>query len=360
MQTGTSLRIVTVELGERSYPVIIGRGLLGDPAPLAPYLQGRQILIVSNETVAPLYLDRLCAALPTKQLDTLLLPDGERYKTLEVMSMIFDALLESRHERNTTLVALGGGVVGDITGFAAATYQRGCNLIQVPTTLLAQVDSSVGGKTAVNHRLGKNMIGAFYQPRCVLIDLDTLTTLPPREYAAGLAEVIKYGLIADAGYYDWLVGRAESLASRDPDVLAEAVGRSCEIKASVVAEDETESGRRAILNFGHTFAHAIETWTGYSSWLHGEAVAAGMSLAMRVSIALGFIDGEQQKSLDKLLLRLDLPVSPPKGMEPEDFLKLMALDKKVVDGSIRLVLLKIGWSRGGDAGLRPKVAIGLS
>ena len=336
----TTVHTVPVELGDRSYPVLIGRGLLNRAELLGPHLHGRQVLVVSNQIVAPLYLDELRTAFPCQQLDTLLLPDGERHKNLDVVSTIFDRLVQQRHERSTTLVALGGGVVGDITGFAAATYQRGCNYIQVPTTLLAQVDSSVGGKTAVNHPLGKNLIGAFYQPRCVLIDLDTLATLPQREYAAGLAEVVKYGLICDAGYYDWLERHADELVVRNPSVLAEAVSRSCAIKAAVVAEDETEGGRRALLNFGHTFGHAIETWTGYSSWLHGEAVASGMVLAMRLSVALGLIDTGQQGRLEDLLVSLGLPVRPPVGMKSDDFLELMARDKKVVNGSIRLVLLE--------------------
>jgi len=337
---------VHVDLGQRSYPVLIGRSLLGRQELLQPYIPGHQVMIVSNETIAALYLDAVRRALDGKRIDVHLMPDGEQHKNFTELVKIYDSLLEHRHERGTTLIALGGGVVGDITGFAAATYQRGVNFVQLPTTLLAQVDSSVGGKTAVNHALGKNMIGAFYQPRCVIADLDSLESLPEREFAAGLAEVVKYGLIADRGFYDWLHVNRKAIMHRETAVLIKAVKRSCEIKAEVVAQDETETGRRAILNFGHTFGHAIETSTRYSKFLHGEAVAVGMVMAMRLSISLGAVADKELQRLTELLVYFGLPVVPPAGMDPADFLELMALDKKVKAGRIRLVLLeKLGTAR---------------
>lgn len=334
------MRELTVDLGERSYPILIGEGLLDQAGILSTYLSGSQALVVTNETLAPLYLERLVPTLQGAKIDTLVLPDGEQYKTLETVNRIFDSLLSNRHSRNTTLIALGGGVIGDMTGFAAACYQRGVSFIQVPTTLLAQVDSSVGGKTGVNHPMGKNMIGAFHQPRAVLIDTATLATLPPREFAAGMAEVIKYGLIQDRPFLDWLEANLEALMNREAGPLAEAIERSCRCKAAVVGADERESGLRAILNFGHTFGHAIETFTQYKTWLHGEAVAAGMAMAADLSRRHGWISEADEQRVLSLLRGCGLPVRPPEGMQPEDFLRLMAVDKKVVDGTLRLVLLK--------------------
>ncbi|WP_207060598.1 3-dehydroquinate synthase [Motiliproteus sp. SC1-56] len=331
---------LNVALGERAYPIYIGRDLLTDGALWADAVHGSQVMIVSNETVAPLYLEQVKTALAGKTVDTVILPDGERFKTLETLNRIFDRLLKCRHNRTTTLVALGGGVVGDMTGFAAACYQRGVNFIQIPTTLLSQVDSSVGGKTGVNHPQGKNMIGAFHQPRCVVIDTDTLQTLADTELAAGMAEVIKYGLILDSDFLNWLEAHMESLMARDPELLAEAIRRSCAIKAQVVAADEKEAGQRALLNLGHTFGHAIEAYAGYGEWLHGEAVAAGTVLATELSRRLGWLDGEDCERVRRILQAARLPLMPPKGMTPEDFLERMAVDKKVIDGQLRLVLLK--------------------
>ncbi len=329
-----------VELGERGYPIYIGRGLLEDDALLAQHVRGSQVVLVSNDTVAPLYLDRVRSALGERGLVTeVVLPDGEQFKTLDTLATIFDRVLADRHNRTTTFVAVGGGVVGDITGFAAACYQRGVDFVQVPTTLLAQVDSSVGGKTAVNHPLGKNMIGAFHQPRAVLIDTNTLHTLPAREFSAGLAEVVKYGLICDESFYRWLQEQLPRLLAREEAALAEAIERSCANKARVVAADEREGGLRAILNLGHTFGHAIETAQGYGAWLHGEAVAAGMVLAAELSARRGWIAGDEVDRLRRLLADLHLPVDPPGDMTAAAFLDLMARDKKVVDGRLRLVLL---------------------
>jgi len=324
-----------VELGERSYPVYIGRDLLTDPQLLAQHVGGSQVVVVSNDRVAPLYLDRVLQALGERRKVTeVILPDGERHKSLETLSRIFDQVMADGHNRTTTFIALGGGVVGDITGFAAACYQRGVNFIQLPTTLLAQVDSSVGGKTAVNHPLGKNMIGAFHQPQAVLIDTSTLQTLPAREFAAGLAEVVKYGLIADEPFYRWLQAQMPKLLAREEAALAEAVERSCSNKARIVAEDEREGGIRAILNFGHTFGHAIETAQGYGEWLHGEAVAAGMVMAAELS----GIDAAGRTRLRDLVAAAGLPTAPP----PVGSARLraaMGLDKKVMGKQLRFVLL---------------------
>jgi len=329
-----------VDLGPRSYPIFIGEGLLDQADLLLPYLAGSQVMLVSNETVAPLYLDRVKAHLGGHRCAEVILPDGEEYKTLEVLDRIFDALLRERFDRRCTLVALGGGVVGDMTGFAAAVYQRGVAFIQIPTTLLAQVDSSVGGKTGVNHPQGKNMIGAFHQPACVLIDTNTLDTLDDRQLAAGLAEVIKYGLIRDAVFFDWLEDNIERLKARDKQALAHAIERSCTLKAEIVAADERENGQRALLNLGHTFGHAIETGTGYGNWLHGEAVATGMLMAADLSARHGWLSDAAVRRTEKLLQQSNLPTHPPDEMDTARFLELMAVDKKVVDGGLRLVLLK--------------------
>ncbi len=333
-------KTLTVELGERSYPIHIGPGLLDQPRLLTPHIGGRQVLVVSNETVAPLYAGRLLESLSGFEARLLVLPDGEQYKTLEVMERIITELLQLHFDRSCTLVALGGGVIGDITGFAAAVYQRGVAYIQVPTTLLAQVDSSVGGKTAVNHPLGKNMIGAFHQPRCVLADTDTLATLEDRQLRAGLAEVIKYGLIRDAAFFDWLEGASRALLAREPGALATAIERSCRNKAEVVAADEREAGERALLNLGHTFGHAIETGVGYGVWLHGEAVAAGMVMAADLSRRLGSLDTTRVERIRALIGACGLPVAPPPGLSPERMLELMAVDKKAQAGKVRLVLLE--------------------
>ncbi len=333
------MQTLHVELGDRSYPIHIGPGLLAEPALLRPHIAGSQVLIVSNEIVAPLYLEPVRAALEGFEQAQLVLPDGERYKTLDSAMRIYDELLARRMDRRTTLVALGGGVIGDLTGFAAATYQRGVNFVQIPTTLLSQVDSSVGGKTGVNHPRGKNMIGAFYQPRCVIADTDTLNTLPERELQAGLAEVIKYGLIRDRDFFDWLLGHMPELLARQPAALGYAIERSCRNKAEVVAADERENDQRALLNLGHTFGHAIETHTGYRSWLHGEAVAVGMAMAAHMSTQLGWLSADEQERTEQLLAAAGLPLTPP-AMSAERFLELMAVDKKSLAGKLRLVLLK--------------------
>ena len=326
---------VTVNLGERSYPIVIGSGLLGGGFDLSEYVTGGDCLIVSNETVAPLYLEALQANLGGKTVETISLPDGEKYKTVATLEAVLDKLVGSRANRDVTLIALGGGVVGDITGFAAACYMRGVAFIQVPTTLLAQVDSSVGGKTGVNHPLGKNLIGAFHQPQIVLIDTDTLATLPERELKAGLAEVIKYGAIADAEFFTWLEANIDALLARDTEALGHAIRRSCELKAHVVAEDEREAGRRAILNFGHTFGHAIEQCQGYGEWLHGEAVAAGMVMASMLSD----IRKEDVARLIDLLRRAGLPVKPP-AIGAGAMQEAMRMDKKVLGKQLRFVLLR--------------------
>lgn len=334
------METLNVELGERSYPIFIGRGLLNQGL-MNPYIRGRQVMIVSNETVAPLYLETLKATLDSAwKVDEVILPDGEQFKNLDHLNLIFDALLEKRHNRTTTLIALGGGVVGDMTGFAAAAYQRGVDFIQVPTTVLSQVDSSVGGKTGVNHPLGKNMIGAFHQPQAVVIDTDVLGTLPERELAAGLAEVIKYGLIYDEAFLSWLERNMDGLNAREPAVLARAIYRSCEIKAEVVAQDEKESGIRALLNLGHTFGHAIESHQGYGQWLHGEAVGAGTMMAADLSARLGWISAADLQRVQAILEAANLPVTPPPEMDEAAFMDLMSVDKKVMDGQLRLVLLR--------------------
>lgn len=333
------MQVLNVDLGDRSYPIYIGQGLLGQTDLIAPHLAGKQILVVTNETVAPLYLDSITAKLLAYQVDTCILPDGESYKTLSTLNFIFDKLLGAKHNRTTTLIALGGGVVGDMTGFAAASYQRGVDFIQIPTTLLSMVDSSVGGKTGVNHPLGKNMIGAFYQPRAVIADMDLLATLPARELSAGIAEIIKYGLIGDYDFFTWLEANMDLLMARNVDALAYAVKKSCANKAAVVAQDEREGGLRAILNFGHTFGHAIETAQGYGNWLHGEAVGAGMAMAADLSCRMGGISDAEYKRVLNLLVRAKLPTKAPADMSPQTFVELMGVDKKVLDGRLRLVLL---------------------
>lgn len=321
----------------RSYPIILGSGLLDTDGLLDPFV-GSQVLVVSNAAVAEHYLDRVRQRLSADRVvDVVLIGDGEPFKTLDTYASILDELIAKRHSRATTVVALGGGVVGDVAGFAAATYQRGVGLVQIPTTLLAQVDSSVGGKTAVNHATGKNLIGAFYQPRAVIADVDVLATLPEREYRAGLAEVVKYGVIADAGFFAWLEGSMDALLRREPVPLIEAVRRSCEIKADVVAGDEREQGRRAILNFGHTFGHAIEAETGYDTYLHGEAVAIGMVIAASLSARLGSMPHTEVGRLHDLLRRAGLPIAPS-GVDAHAVLTTMGMDKKALDGRIRLVL----------------------
>ncbi|MES2824027.1 MAG: 3-dehydroquinate synthase [Pseudomonadota bacterium] len=331
---------LTVALGERSYPIFIGTNLLARNELYKPYISAQQICVVTNETVAPLYLDALKKSLAAFQVDVVVLPDGEAHKTLQTLNEIFTGLLAARHNRTTTLIALGGGVVGDMTGFAAACYQRGVDFIQIPTTLLSMVDSSVGGKTGVNHSMGKNMIGAFYQPRAVIADIALLKTLPLRELSAGLAEVIKYGLICDYDLFAWLEKNIELLIAGDETALAYAVLRSCENKAYVVTQDEREGGIRAILNFGHTFGHAIETAQGYGNWLHGEAVAAGMAMAADLSLRMGNIQEIDFKRIVNLLEKAKLPVKAPVDMMPEHFMQLMGIDKKVLDGRLRLVLLE--------------------
>ena len=329
------MKTINVDLGDRSYPIIIGQGLMDGNFDLADYVTGSDCLVISNETVAPLYLDKLRPNLAGRDVSSISLPDGESFKTLATMQTILDELVASGANRDTTAIALGGGVVGDIAGFAAACYMRGVAFIQVPTTLLSQVDSSVGGKTGVNHEKGKNLIGAFHQPRLVLIDTDTLNTLPMREVRAGLAEVIKYGVICDPAFFAWLESNMTALLERDPEALAQAIQRSCEIKAEVVAEDERETGRRAILNFGHTFGHAIERCLGYGEWLHGEAVAAGMIMAAELS----GIEAADLSRLENLVAAAGLPTEPP-AIARERWLEAMGMDKKVQQKKLRFVLLR--------------------
>ncbi len=335
------MQTLTVDLGDRSYPIHIGPSLLGQAGLIVPHLAQKRVAIVTNTTVGPLYLERLTKTLTDAgvAVTPIVLPDGEAYKDWQTLNLIFDELLKSRAERKTTLIALGGGVIGDMTGFAAASYQRGVPFIQVPTTLLSQVDSSVGGKTGINHPLGKNMIGAFYQPKVVLADTDTLKTLPPRELSAGLAEVIKYGLIWDAEFFAWLEANMDKLRALDAAAISHAIYRSCEIKAQVVAQDEREGGIRAILNLGHTFGHAIESGMGYGNWLHGEAVAAGMVLAADASRRKGWLSEADVDRTRALIRRAGLPDTAP-DLGVEKYLDYMGHDKKVEAGKIRFVLLK--------------------
>ena len=333
------MQTLNVALGDRAYPIHIGSGLLSQIDLILPYLKRKNVAIVTNTTVAPLYLEKLAKPLREAGVSVLeiILPDGEAYKNSETLNLIYDTLLKNRCERSTTLIALGGGVIGDLTGYAAATYLRGIPFIQIPTTLLSQVDSSVGGKTGINHPLGKNMIGAFYQPKLVLADIDTLQTLPPRELSAGVAEVIKYGLIRDADFFDWLEVNMIKLMALDEAVSMYAIYRSCQNKAEVVAADEHETGERALLNLGHTFGHAIENAMGYGVWLHGEAVAAGTVLAAALSQRMGWLTSEQISRIHALLSAANLPLNAPK-LGVEKYLDLMANDKKVENGKIRLVL----------------------
>jgi 3-dehydroquinate synthase len=330
---------IDIALGERSYPILIGPGLSRDASVFDQHVAARALLVVTNETVAPLYLGPVMQALAPRRVETVTLPDGEQWKTLDTLARIIDALIEGRMGRDAAVAALGGGVIGDMAGFAAACYQRGVDYIQIPTTLLAQVDSAVGGKTAVNHPRAKNMIGAFHQPRCVIADTRTLRTLPAREYLAGLAEVVKYGFICDAAFLDWLEANATALLAREDAAVIHAVRRSCEIKAQVVAVDEREHGLRAILNLGHTFGHAVEAAAGYGVWLHGEAVAAGMAVAIDMSHRLGWLDAAERERAVRVLERFGLPTQPPR-IGAHRARELMELDKKVLDGRIRLVLLR--------------------
>lgn len=334
------MKKIIVELGKRSYPIYAGNNLLGNKNLFSKHIKSRQVMVVSNTTVAPLYLEGLMQSLQGFHTDAVILPDGEQYKTLDAVNEIISALLAKGFARDSCLIALGGGVVGDITGFTAACYQRGVDFIQLPTTVLAQVDSSVGGKTGVNHIAGKNMIGAFHQPQAVIADTSVLNTLADKEVSAGLAEVIKYGLIRDAKFFAWLEDNTEKLVHREPEALAYIVEQSCKNKADVVAEDERESGIRATLNFGHTFGHAIETGLGYGKWLHGEAIALGMLMAADLSKRMGWLDSATCQRLETILLQLNLPVTLPEHFAPEKMRALMSVDKKVKAGVLSLVLLK--------------------
>ena len=334
------MKELQVALNDKGYPIYIGTGLLRQKELLVKHIKSKQVLIVTNTTISPLYLDDVIKCLQGFQVEVIELPDGEQYKNLENLTKIFDQLLAKKFSRNSTLIALGGGVIGDMGGFAAACYQRGIPFIQIPTTVLAQVDSSVGGKTGVNHPLGKNMIGAFYQPQCVIADIDVLDTLDDRQLSAGIAEVIKYGLIRDLDFFEWLEKNISLLLARDKAALAYIIERSCINKAEIVAEDEFEVGVRAILNLGHTFGHAIETGMGYGEYLHGEAVAIGIGFAADLSRRMGWITGNDISRILSLLKRAQLPVVPPKEMNVSKFLDLMAVDKKNVDGKIRLILLE--------------------
>ncbi len=333
------MQALTVSLGERSYPILIGAGLLQSQTLLASHIPAGDVLLLSNTVVAPLYAERVRRALPGRRIIEVILPDGEAHKSLASASRVFDVMVANRLGRDAVVAALGGGVVGDLAGFVAACYQRGIDFVQLPTTLLADVDSAVGGKTAVNHPGGKNLIGAFHQPRAVIIDTDVLASLPARELRAGLAEVIKYGLIRDAGFFAWLESHIEALLARDPAALAHAIERSCAIKAGIVSLDEREQGERALLNLGHTFGHAIEAATGYVEWLHGEAVAMGIAVAAELSARLGLLDMRDVRRIRALLERAGLPVQAPQ-IGAERAFDYMRVDKKVKTGRVRLVLLR--------------------
>ena len=334
------MRTLKLNLSEKSYPIYIGQGLLSQGELLTKHISGKQVMIVTNTTVAPLYLEKVKSLLGDYQVSEVVLPDGEEHKTLDTVNLIFSALLEARFDRSCTLIALGGGVVGDMTGFAAASYQRGVSFIQIPTTLLSQVDSSVGGKTGVNHVLGKNMIGAFYQPKCVVIDVDTLDTLEDREYSAGMAEVIKYGLLGNIDFLHYLQNNIDGLMSRDKSMIIESVYRSCEDKANIVAQDELEAGKRALLNLGHTFGHAIENTLGYGNYLHGEAISVGMLMAAKLSQLEDQLSANEVGEIQHLLEKSNLPISISGKITASDFMAAMSVDKKVIDGNIRLILLK--------------------
>ena len=334
------MKKINIQFDERSYPIYIGEGLISNYELISQHILGKKVAIITNETVADIYLKTLMDTVSShKELISIILPDGESYKSKDSLDSIYAQLLENKADREITLIALGGGVIGDITGFAAATYMRGVNFIQIPTTLLSQVDSSVGGKTGINHPLGKNMIGAFYQPKCVISDMNVLKTLPGRELSAGLAEVIKYGLIRDNKFFEWLESHIQYLMEMNPKYLIEAVQRSCENKAAVVEADEFESGIRAILNLGHTFGHAIEVAQGYGNWLHGEAVGAGMVMAAKLSQSMGWLADKDVGRIVALIKKAGLPTEPPK-ISVKKYMELMMLDKKTKDGQINLVLQK--------------------
>ncbi len=334
------MKTLNLDLQEKSYPIYIGQDLLLEGDLLTKHISGKQIMIVTNTTVAPLYLQKVQNLLSSFELAQVILSDGEKYKTLDTLNCIFNALLEHRFDRSCTLIALGGGVVGDITGFAAASYQRGVNFIQIPTTLLSQVDSSVGGKTGVNHPLGKNMIGAFHQPKCVLIDINTLDTLDNQQYSAGMAEVIKYGLLGHLNFFNFLQENIKDLMDRDTSLMAEIIYQSCQHKANIVAQDELEVGKRTLLNLGHTFGHAIENTLGYGTFLHGEAISVGMLMTARLSQLEGHLSGNQVAQVQDLLEKANLPISIVGKISTFAFMKAMSVDKKVINGNIRLILLK--------------------
>ena len=333
-------KILNVELGDKSYPIYIGIDLLSMKSLFVDQIRGRQVMIVTNKTIAPLYLDKLTSILDGFNVQTVILPDGEEFKKLETLNKVFDALLEAKFDRTSTLIALGGGVIGDITGFVAASYQRGVGFIQEPTTLLSQVDSSVGGKTGINHELGKNMIGAFYQPKAVIIDVNTLDTLSNQEFSAGMAEVIKYGLLGNADFLSMLEANIESIMARKKDLIIEVIFNCCQDKARIVELDEFEKGKRALLNLGHTFGHGIENAFGYGNYLHGEAVSIGMVMAAKLSEDEGNLSHEETLRVESILSKADLPISINKTIDSETLITAMSLDKKSIDGKIRLVLLK--------------------
>ena len=332
------MKTININLEKRSYPIYVGEGLLENYGLLKKHISNKKVAIITNDKVAPLYLEKISNTLSVeKEIIPIILPDGEVFKNFETLNLIYDTLLKNKANRQITLIALGGGVIGDITGFAAATFMRGVDFIQIPSTLLSQVDSSVGGKTGINHPLGKNMIGAFYQPKCVIADINLLETLPDKELSAGLAEVIKYGLIRDSSFFEWLENNVEGIIKRDSQLLIEAVARSCQNKVDIVESDEFESGIRAILNLGHTFGHAIETATGYGKWLHGEAIAIGMVMAAYLSEQMGWLTKEENQRIKSLIVDANLPINPPE-ISKQEFLDLMQLDKKTKEDQINLVL----------------------
>ena len=332
------MKTININLEKRGYPIYVGEGLIEDYDLFKKHISNKKVAIITNDKVAPLYLQKVTNILSNdKDIIPIILPDGEAFKNLETLNLIYDALLKNKANRQVTLIALGGGVIGDITGFAAATFMRGVDFIQLPTTLLSQVDSSVGGKTGINHQLGKNMIGAFYQPKCVIADIRLLETLPDKELSAGLAEVIKYGLIRDFSFFEWLENNIEGIMKRDSQLLIQSVIRSCQNKADIVEADEFESGIRAILNLGHTFGHAIETATGYGKWLHGEAIATGMVMAAYLSEQMGWLSREENQRIKSLIIHANLPINPPE-ISKQKFLDLMQLDKKTKEDQINLVL----------------------